>query len=237
MTTAPDHNWDEALADLLATETELGGASGPAPGVEPPHGWSQPEAQAAPEAAVLALGIGDKWLLAALLKGPQIAARALASEGLGLAVLDDPAEESATKAAETASGTLRGQHILLLRRGESADPAAGDIQAYLYLDGQSRQRVSPGLVLAQSPQLLEDLLIDPDSAARALAGAVDVSKISAADAIAIIGRSVSASRRAKRGWRQRRSFSGAQPEAGAGDEAGGSDRPGDGGSGRPGAGA
>ncbi|MDR2373010.1 MAG: hypothetical protein LBD77_02675 [Bifidobacteriaceae bacterium] len=211
MTTHPDHNWDEALAELLADEAS---APGPAPEAAPPPAEaSPPPAEASPlaaeasplaaEAAVLALGVGDKWLLAALLKGPQIAARTLSAEGLGLAVLDDPSEAAAVKAAETASGTLRGQQVLLIHRGESADLAAGDIQAYLYVDGERRHRVSPGLVLAQSPQLLEDLLIDPDAAAPALARAVDVSQVSAADAIAIIGRSVSAARRAKRGRRAR----------------------------------
>ncbi|MDR0594629.1 MAG: hypothetical protein LBG60_15555 [Bifidobacteriaceae bacterium] len=147
--------------------------------------------------------MGDEWLLAALLKGPQIAAKALAAAGLGMAVLDSAAEEDAIKAAEAVSATLRGQPILLLRRGESADPAAGDIQAYLYLEGQAVQRISPGLVLAQSPQLLEDLLIDPEAAAAALAHAVDVKSLSAAEAIGIIGRSVSAARRARRGRRPR----------------------------------
>jgi hypothetical protein len=200
VTTAPDNNWDAALADLLAAE-QVGG-SGQATGSA--SGLASNTDQVIEESAVLALGIGDKWLLAALLKGPQIAARALTAEGLGLAVLDDPAEQAAMKAAETASGTLRGQHILLLHRGESSDPAAGDIQAYLYIDGTECQRVSPGLVLAQSPQVLEDLLIDPDAAAPALVGAIDVAQMSAADAIAIIGRSVSAARKSKRGWKGRR---------------------------------
>ncbi|MDR2379249.1 MAG: hypothetical protein LBD70_07495 [Bifidobacteriaceae bacterium] len=187
MTAPPDDGWDQALAELLA-------------------GQSEAAPEAAPEAAqsaVLAFGIGDKRLLAALLKGPGIAARALDADGMGMAVLDDPSEQAAIGAARTASGTLRGQQVLLLRRGESADPAAGDIQAYLYLDGLERQRISPGLVLARSPQLLEDLLIDPESAASALAGAVDVTKLSAADAIAIIGRSVGAARKAARGRRSR----------------------------------
>ncbi|MDR1441939.1 MAG: hypothetical protein LBJ02_06085 [Bifidobacteriaceae bacterium] len=226
MTTFPNGDWDDALADLLASAsgqalddaagspTSAGAVGGTdtqpretpesPPGQEfafevPPLPWGDN----APDVAVLLLGVADKWLLAAILKGPQIAARALTAEGLGVAVLDDPAEEAALEAARTASDTLRGQQILLLRRGESTDLAAGDIQAYLYTDGDGPQKVSPGLVLAQSPQVLEDLLIDPQAAAPALAGAVDVSGLSAAEAIAIIGRSVSAARKAKRARRPR----------------------------------
>ncbi|MDR0626726.1 MAG: hypothetical protein LBG11_05615 [Bifidobacteriaceae bacterium] len=233
MTTTPDDNWDQALADLLAgdvaaaPETKLGSRENKSAGSDPvgsisvgagTAGSPPPEDQGpghdgrpalesatkAPQAAVLALGIGDKWLLAALLKGPKIAARAVVAEGLGLAVLDDPTEAAAISAAQTASGTLKGQHVLLLRRGESVDPAAGDIQAYLYVDGRELQRVSPGLVLAQSPQLLEDILIDPEAAKRGLAGAIDVNEFSPADAIAVIQRVGSASRRGRRGQRRRR---------------------------------
>ncbi|MDR1634412.1 MAG: hypothetical protein LBS27_05720 [Bifidobacteriaceae bacterium] len=195
MTTAPDPgDWDQALTDLLAAEEASADGAGLG-GFE--------AGEQAPEVAVLVLGVGEPWLLAALLKGPQIAARALAAEGIGLAVLEDPAEEAALEAARTASGTLRGQQLLLLRRGESADPAAGDVQAYIYVDGQEVQRVSPGLVLAQAPQLLEDLLIDPAAAARALDRAIRVADVSAAEAIGIIGRSVGSARKARRGRRPR----------------------------------
>jgi hypothetical protein len=112
----------------------------------------------------------------------------------------------------------------LLRRGESADPAAGDIQASLFLDGRETARVSPGLVLADSPQLLEDLLIDPDAAAPALAGAVSVAEVTAAEAIGIIGRSVSAARKARRGRRLRNHGDGFGP--GGGDHFGGPGGPG-----------
>ncbi|MDR2565823.1 MAG: hypothetical protein LBC97_07145 [Bifidobacteriaceae bacterium] len=222
MTTTPDPpDWDQALADLLATEAApsagadggggrghggdgRGAGAGPGDPSEAAGGTAgavfEP-VESAPEVAVLVFGVGDQWLLAALLKGPQLAARTLAAEGMGMAVLDDAAEEAAAEAARTASATLRGQQLLLMRRGESADPAAGDIQASVYLDGREVQRVSPGLVLADSPQLLEDLLIDPDAAAPALAKAVSVAEVSAAEAIGIIGRSVSAARKARRGRR------------------------------------
>jgi hypothetical protein len=68
------------------------------------------------------------------------------------------------------------------------DPAGSDIQAYLYLNGKQREPVPPGLALAQSPQLLEDLLIDPEVADQALQQAVDVTALTPAEAIKIIAR-------------------------------------------------
>jgi hypothetical protein len=171
--------WDRALADLLG-----------APGEEPP----------AREVAVLVLGVPDARLLAAFLKGPQIGAKTLAAEGMGFAVLDQPSEDEAIEAARTASGTLIGVPVFLMHRGPTADPSGADIQAYLYVDGEERQRISPGLALAQSPKLLEDLLIDPEAADSALARAVDVTELAPAEAIGIIGRNV----RAKGGPRRRR---------------------------------
>jgi hypothetical protein len=165
-----------------------GGGLGLAPG--------QPAAR---EVAVLVFGVRGKRLLAALLKGPQIKARTLDAEGMGFAVLDDPSEAAALGAARTASSTLKGVPVFLMRRGPSADLGAEDIQAYFFVDGQERERVAPGLALAQSPQLLEDLLIDPEAAEAALRSAVDVSLLTPMDAIAIIARRAGApGRRPKR---------------------------------------
>jgi hypothetical protein len=155
------------------------------------------------EVAVMVLAVPDKRLLAAFLKGPQIAARTLAAGGMGFAVLDSPAEAAAMQAARAASTTLKGIPVFLMRRGATDDPAGADMQAYLYVDGEVRQRVSPGLALGQSPQLLEDLLIDAEAADAALRGAVDVSALTAAEAIGIIGRNF-AGRPGGRGRRRRR---------------------------------
>jgi hypothetical protein len=88
--------------------------------------------------------------------------------------------------------------VFLVRRGPGDDPGAGDIQAYFFVDGDERERVAPGLALAQSPQLLEDLLIDPEAADLALRGAVDVTLLTPMEAIAIIARKAGADRRPRR---------------------------------------
>jgi hypothetical protein len=213
---APDGDWDDALAALLAAEGGKRPASPLRPGAPPvddaasagpdnPAGADVATEPAPPDVAVLVFGVGDAELLAALLKGPQIGARTLAAEGMGLAVLDHAGEVEALAAARTASATLKGVPVFLLRRGPTEDPSGSDIQGYLYVEGEERQRVSPGLALAQSPQLLEDLLIDPEAAEAALARAVDVNQLSAAEAIAIIGRNVGSRpfRKARRrGYRQ-----------------------------------
>jgi hypothetical protein len=220
--------WDEALADLLAEEAPGGAA--PADGARPAGGSAAggrpgpaalggagPAGSAAlgaadraadggeepPEVAVLVFAVPDELLLAAFLKGPQIAAKTLSAGGMGFAVLDHPTEAEALEAARTASATLKGVPVFLMHRGPTANPAGADMQAYLYVDGEERQRVAPGLALAQSPQLLEDLLIDPEAAEDALAEAVDVTELTPADAIAIIGRSLSA-RADRRRWRKRK---------------------------------
>jgi hypothetical protein len=146
----------------------------------------------------LVLAVGSAYLLAALLKGPRIAARTMASEGMGFAYLDNPAEQAALEAARTASSTLKSVPVCLVRFGETEDHAASDLQAYLYVDGELRQRLAPGLALARSPQILEDLLIHPDEAEAALARSVNVTKLTAAEAIGIIGRSLGAREMRKR---------------------------------------
>jgi hypothetical protein len=183
------HDWDRALEDLLAEQV----AEDVAPTAREFGGT--PDVPPYKETAVLVLGVGDKRLLAAFLKGPRVAARTLAAGGMGFAVLDDPAEEAALAAARTASSTLRGVPVFLLRRGPTKDPAGADIQGYLWVDGVVRQRVPAGLALARAPQLLEDLLIDPEAAEVALAEAVSVEELSPADAIAIIGRNLRRSKR------------------------------------------
>jgi hypothetical protein len=197
VTSPLEEDWDSALQDLLAE-----GPDTPDAVREPPAEHLGPDGVAAPEAAVLVFGVGDKHLLAAFLKGPQIAARTVASRGMGFAVLDCAAETEAIRAARTASDTLKGVPVFLMRHGATEDPAAADIQAYLYVDGEEIQRPAPGLVLAQSPPLLEDLLIDAEAAEAALARAVDGSALSPADAIGIIGRSMSGGTR--RALRRRR---------------------------------
>lgn len=179
-------SWDQALEDLLA-------------GPEDRTGTGEVPAR---EVAVLVLGVRDKRLLAALLKGPQIEARTVAAGAMGFAVLNNPGEQAALGAARTASSTLKGVPVLLMRRGPSDDPAAGDIQAYFFVDGEEHEKVAPGLALAQAPQLLEDLLIDPDAASEALRDAVDVRQLTPMEAIAIIARRAGApTGRPKRKWK------------------------------------
>jgi hypothetical protein len=237
----PRDNWDQALEELLsspgappagqARPLAPGGAalddSAPPPPSAAPGGWPGPGdglGEAAPPArqvAVLVLGVSGKRLLAALLKGPQIAARTLAEGGMGFAVLDNPAEAAALEAARTASATLKGVPLFLMRLGPSQDPAAGDIQAYLFIDGELRERVAPGLALAQSPQLLEDLLIDPEAAEAALEAAIDVGQLTAAEAISVIAaRARMASGRSPWRWRKGRPGQAGQAgQAGRADQA------------------
>jgi hypothetical protein len=173
----PD-GWDDALEELLGDLPEV-----------------IPEEETQPKVAVLVAGIADPQVYAALLKGPKVAARCVAEAGVGMALLDDAEESAALDSAARASAMLRGLQMILVRRGPSDDPAAGDMQAYLYIDGEQSDTVSPGLLLANSPQLLEDLLLDPEAAAPVLAKGVYTEDLSVADAMGAITR---------RGGRKRR---------------------------------
>jgi hypothetical protein len=139
-----------------------------------------------PEVAVLVIPCDDASLLAALLKGPKVDARVIVKEGLGFAVLANPTEAAALTAVVGVSRTLTDVPILLLHRGPSDNPGAADLQAYHYENGQEQATLPGGLVLAQSPQVLEDLLIDPPEAERALRHAIDSGEMTVEQAIRII---------------------------------------------------
>ncbi|MDR1393890.1 MAG: hypothetical protein LBJ62_07990 [Bifidobacteriaceae bacterium] len=185
MTATPSDQWDQALEELLEAEPD------------------QSDETKFREVAVLVFDVSDKRLLAALLKGPQIAARTLAFIGGGVAVLDHSSEADSLEAARAASSALPDYPICLLHRGPSEDPAAGEIQARCFLGGADQGTIGPGLVLAPGPQLLEDLLIDPQAADKALEEAVDVSTLGAAEAMRIITRHAAklARLRRRRDWR------------------------------------
>jgi hypothetical protein len=168
--------WDDALEELLGGPEE-----------EPPQ----------PTVAVLVAGIADPRLYAALLKGPKVQARCVVEAGVGMALLDDPGEEASMAAAETASSMLKGLQMILVRRGPSEDPGAGDMQARLYTDGKEVESVSPGLLLANSPQLLEDLLLDPEAAAPAVEAGVHTEDLSVTDAMEAITRGSGKKRRGR----------------------------------------
>jgi hypothetical protein len=188
----PD-GWDAALADLLASEAGGTGGAGKAGDGLPPAppapelDLSGPPAEPKPrEVAVLVVRARDATLLAAVLKGPRVDALALVKDGLGMAVLDDPTEAAALAAASRLSDTVGQETVLLLHRGPSDNPGAADLQAYQYQAGQEVASLAAGLVLAQLPQVLEDLLIDPEEGDKALRYAVHTGDLTTQQAIAII---------------------------------------------------
>jgi hypothetical protein len=113
------------------------------------------------EVALLLLDRYSKRLMAALMKAVGVDAHTFESEGLAIAVLADPTEDAALKAAEAVSKALKSQIVCLFHRGPSINPAATDLQGNAFLDGRAMQLRAPGLFLAQAPELLEDLLVEP----------------------------------------------------------------------------
>lgn len=169
--------WDRALDDLLSGrvgEAPLGGSP-----LEPGQAGENPQANQpdldAGEPVQIAVLLGPfhrpEWMAWALHQ-LGVSGRCVKAGRLSLAVLDDPDEAAWHKAAADLSAALVFSDVVALRRGPSQDPAASDIQAFGYSDGQQTTALPPGLLLAKLPEPVEDVLLDPLGSADLLKRAV-----------------------------------------------------------------
>jgi hypothetical protein len=128
---------------------------------------------------------------AALCAIAHVAGVAVPSPVGAVLVLDDAEEQSAHDAGRTLSTAMVGAAVVLLRRGPSEDPAAADVQVYHYQRGMRTPASAPGLVLANLPVEVEDLLL-AGLDARDVTGAVDATALSEEAAARILDVAASA---------------------------------------------
>jgi hypothetical protein len=114
-------------------------------------------------------------LLAAICKLSSLRCLAVPTAAGAVAVLKSPDEVSSEAAGIALSGSLGD--VLALRRGPSDDPAASDIQAVPYHGGVAGEAAAPGLILANLPEAIEDLLLGV-SQAPDLDGTIDSDRLS-----------------------------------------------------------
>jgi hypothetical protein len=112
-----------------------------------------------PPVAVLLTGLPSVDLLVALCSLSDVAAWVGLTDAGAVAVLDDAGEEGAHEAAARLSQAMQGASVALLRRGPSEDPAAQDMQVVAYAAGVRGEMLPPGLVMAQLPVQVEDLVL------------------------------------------------------------------------------
>jgi hypothetical protein len=182
--------------------------------VTSPSGWADDTSDAVPRRALLLVPVADAALAAGLLRLTSVDAQIVPTDMGPVAVLAKAEESSAHEAARSLSDALDGATIVLLRRGPSDDPAAGDVQAVTYQRGDRLPVSSPGAMLANLPLDVEDLLlgiVDPAD----LPGVVDSRSLTGPAATRLLLGAVRATRKsaraARRAARRRRGTSGDRP--------------------------
>ena len=158
--------WDQALDDLMQ------GRLGEAPSADAPPESAEPAEPASVKVAVLLGPFHRPEWMAWALDQLGVPGRCLKAGRLTLAVLDDPDEAKWLKAAADLSAALVFSQVLAVRRGPSEDPAASDMQAFGYSDGEQIRSFPPGLLLASLEGPVEEVLLDPEGSAELLKGAV-----------------------------------------------------------------
>jgi hypothetical protein len=140
---------------------------------------------------------------AAWLATAKVRAVVVPSEAGAVAVLDDPAERAAHDGARRLSSALTGAPVVLVRRGPSEDPGAADVQVTAHTPEGEIPAPAPGLVLANLPVVVEDLLLGL-AEPREVSGAVDSAALSGGDALRTVAKAARAARAARRAGRSKR---------------------------------
>ncbi|MCL2092031.1 MAG: hypothetical protein FWH11_12685 [Micrococcales bacterium] len=128
------------------TEPVQGPVRGPAPVPDDPSGLDEPVT-----VALLLTQVVAAEPLAAVCCLAGVQAEAVGSAAGSVAVLTDPT--AAAEAAAAVSRMLPGTRVVLLERRD------GSIAAAVWSRGVRGEEAPPGLVLAEGPALLEDLLL------------------------------------------------------------------------------
>ena len=106
-----------------------------------------------PELALLVTRVADPRALAALCALTQVAADIVGTEGGAVAMLQDLSEDAPQQAAAKVSKAMGSIDVLLVLR------TSGQISVTKYDGGSDLGDVPPGLVLATSTELVEDLIV------------------------------------------------------------------------------
>ena len=161
--------WDQALEDLLARP---GADSGAAPDAGPQDAEASLGKGEAVRVGVLVSPFAQPEVLAWALGQLDIAGLCLPAGIITLAVLDDPTEASTRQAGIDLSKALAQGEAVALWRGPSDHPTASDMQAFICQGGEVETIEAPGLLLAQMPEPIEDVLVDPEGSGGLLATGV-----------------------------------------------------------------
>ena len=124
--------------------------------------------------------------LAAVCSLAGVQAEAVGSSAGSVAVLTDPT--AGDQAAAALSRVLAGTEVVLLERRDAS------IAATVWSGGARDEEVAPGLVLAEGPAVLEDLLLG-DTTPADLEGTVPSASISRFKALRLLGKAARQTRK------------------------------------------